>query len=334
MPESSRQNNQSFADETTEESDTPSGKAGTLSSDTTSLRSCIWDYQYENGRRYNAYRYGSYWCPNDEQQAEQLDICHHLCNLTLDGQLFLAPIGDKPQRVLDVGTGTGLWAMAFADAFPNAEVIGTDLSPIQPCAVPPNLRFEIDDCTQPWTFAPESLDYIHVRCLYGSVADWPAFYAECFKALKPNGLLEQLEVSVAPACEDGTLAPSSALATWGPLLLSAGDAAGKSLRTIDEMRSSMTAAGFGDAVERRWKWPIGGWVREPRLREWGVWNRLQWETGIEGWCLFLLTRWLGWKKEEVRVLLRRVRRGLRDGSVHAYQDVAVVYARKPGRLAN
>ncbi|KAK7560064.1 S-adenosyl-L-methionine-dependent methyltransferase [Phyllosticta citricarpa] len=290
-------------------------------SDTTSLRSCIWDYQYENGRRYNAYRYGSYWCPNDEQQAEQLDICHHLCNLTLDGQLFLAPIGDKPQRVLDVGTGTGLWAMAFADAFPNAEVIGTDLSPIQPCAVPPNLRFEIDDCTQPWTFAPESLDYIHVRCLYGSVADWPAFYAECFKALKPNGLLEQLEVSVAPACEDGTLAPSSALATWGPLLLSAGDAAGKSLRTIDEMRSSMTAAGFGDAVERRWKWPIGGWVREPRLREWGVWNRLQWETGIEGWCLFLLTRWLGWKKEEVRVLLRRVRRGLRDGSVHAYQDV-------------
>lgn len=76
---------------------------------------------------------------------------------------------------------TGLWALAFADAFPCAEVIGTDLSPIQPTAVPPNLRFEVDDCTRPWTFAPDSFDYIHIRCLSGSVADWPAFYAECMK---------------------------------------------------------------------------------------------------------------------------------------------------------
>lgn len=31
--------------------------------------------------------------------------------LALDDQLFLAPIGDKPQKVIDVGTGTGIWAM-------------------------------------------------------------------------------------------------------------------------------------------------------------------------------------------------------------------------------
>ncbi|KAK8177042.1 SAM dependent methyltransferase [Phyllosticta citrichinensis] len=322
-------------DETSEESDSPTVKADT-SSDTTSLRSCIWDYPYENGRRYNAYRFGEYWSPNDEQQAEQLDICHHLCNLTLDGQLFLAPIGDQPQRVLDVGTGTGLWAMAFADAFPSADVIGTDLSPIQPRAVPANLRFEVDDCTQPWTYAPESFDYIHVRCLYGSVADWPAFYAECFKALKPGGLIEQLEVSLAPQSEDGTLPRTSALTTWSKLLLAAGDAAGKSLRTVDEMAQHIRSAGFAAATQRRWKWPIGGWMARPAgLRARGVWNRLQWEAGLEGWSLLLLTRWLGWSKGEVGVLMRRVRAALRDRRVHAYQDVAVVYARKPdNRLAN
>lgn len=119
--------------------------------------------------------------PNDEQAADQLDICHHICNLTMDGKLFLAPIGPSPQRVLDVGTGTGIWAIDFADQHPTAAVVGTDLSPMQPQAVPPNLRFEIDDCTQPWTFTPGSFDFIHVRSMYGSVADWPAFYGECLK---------------------------------------------------------------------------------------------------------------------------------------------------------
>lgn len=36
---------------------------------------------------------------------------HHLYLLTLKGDLFLAPIGPTPRRILDVGTGTGIWAM-------------------------------------------------------------------------------------------------------------------------------------------------------------------------------------------------------------------------------
>ncbi len=65
-------------------------------------------------------------------------------------------------------------------------MLGTDLSPIQPDFTPPNLRFEIDDCCSKWTYDEDSFDFIHVRCLYGSVADWPAFYEECFKyALNP-----------------------------------------------------------------------------------------------------------------------------------------------------
>jgi hypothetical protein len=30
--------------------------------ETTSLRSSILDYHYENGRRYHAYHSGAYWC--------------------------------------------------------------------------------------------------------------------------------------------------------------------------------------------------------------------------------------------------------------------------------
>lgn len=43
----------------------------------------------------------------------ETDLQHHLFLLTLDGRLSLAPIGNNLQNVLDVGTGTGIWALDF-----------------------------------------------------------------------------------------------------------------------------------------------------------------------------------------------------------------------------
>lgn len=99
----------------------------------------------ENGRTYHGE--GKYPLPNDEPEQNRLDLQHHLSTLTFDGKLFNCPI-DKEMvlhRVLDVGTGTGIWAMDFADNHPQSNVVGVDLSPIQPIWVPPNVRFELDD---------------------------------------------------------------------------------------------------------------------------------------------------------------------------------------------
>jgi ubiquinone/menaquinone biosynthesis C-methylase UbiE len=85
-------------------------------------------------------------------EKDRLDLQHHLYKLMLDERLYLAPIKKNPQNVLDIGTGTGLWAIEFgssmrqeyrsiryrmlryhaADENPSAVVVGTDLSPIQP----------------------------------------------------------------------------------------------------------------------------------------------------------------------------------------------------------
>jgi hypothetical protein len=166
-------------DDTYEEDGDSAYDSGSLQSDTTSLLSHITKYRYENNRRYHAYKDGEYWGPNDEQQSNQLDIAHHLFLLTMGDRLFLAPIGDNPQNVLDIGTGTGIWAMDFADQYPSARVTGFDLSPIQPQWVAPNLRFEINDACDPdWGYSKNSFDFIHVRAMYGSVADWPAFYQQ------------------------------------------------------------------------------------------------------------------------------------------------------------
>ncbi|KAJ0419647.1 S-adenosyl-L-methionine-dependent methyltransferase [Aspergillus carlsbadensis] len=275
-------------------------------SDLTSLRSSIVDYRYENGRRYHAFRAGAYWGPNDEKAQDHLDIGG-------------PPIPEDVQKILDIGTGTGVWAMEFADIHPSSSVIGTDLSPIQPSWVPPNVQFEVDDCCDEWLYGRDTFDFVHIRGLYGSVADWDALYNQAYTHIKPGGYIEQVEQSVVPKSDDGST-EDTVFEEWGRISLQAGDAFGKSLRIVDESRDRMIKAGFMDVVERRFKVPIGGWSADPRLKQLGLYNRLQWVEGIEGWCMYLLTTVLGWTREEVEIYLARMRKGLQDSSIHAYQE--------------
>lgn len=118
-------------------------------SDTTSLKSDVWRHVYENGRRYHSYREGKYHFPNDEKESNRMDIEHHNQALQLGGRLHLAPL-DHPQEIIDIGTGTGIWCIDMGEMYPSARVMGTDLSPIQPEWVPPNVSFEIDDFEADW----------------------------------------------------------------------------------------------------------------------------------------------------------------------------------------
>lgn len=43
-----------------------------------------------------------------------MDLAHHIYQLITGGKLYLAPI-ESPRRVLDLGTGTGIWAIDFAE---------------------------------------------------------------------------------------------------------------------------------------------------------------------------------------------------------------------------
>jgi SAM-dependent methyltransferase len=122
------------------ELDSGIGSASAFSSSTTSLSPSIMDFKTENGRRYHAYKEGTYYLPNDEKEADRLDLQHHLWRMMLNGALYVAPITKTLGAALDLGCGTGIWAIELAEEHPSATVIGVDLSPIQPAWVPPNCR--------------------------------------------------------------------------------------------------------------------------------------------------------------------------------------------------
>ena len=62
---------------------------------------------------------------------------------------------EPPRRVLDLGTGTGVGATMLARHFPEAEVVGVDLSPAMvveskrmlPPELAPRVRFEVGDAS-------------------------------------------------------------------------------------------------------------------------------------------------------------------------------------------
>ncbi|RPA93336.1 S-adenosyl-L-methionine-dependent methyltransferase [Choiromyces venosus 120613-1] len=274
-----------------------------LSTYTTSLASSVSDYQYENGRRYHGYRRGS--------------------------KLHWAPIDPNPQKILDVGTGTGAWAIDIADMYPSAYVIGTDLSPIQGSWVPPNLTYEIDDAESEWTYEQDSFDLIHTRYLTGAFADWPKFIERSFTANKPGGWLECQEIESRICSDDGTLLPDSALVKWSRLLREAAETYGRSVVAAAQLADWMEDAGYVNVTNRCFKLPTNAWPKNPKMKEVGMYQMMNFLDGLQALTMALFTRALGWTPAQVEAFLVDVRRDIKDKNVHSYNNFYVAYGQKP-----
>ncbi|KAF1953458.1 S-adenosyl-L-methionine-dependent methyltransferase [Byssothecium circinans] len=295
----------------------------------TSLASSVMHYEYSNGRRYHGYRSGTYLLPNDDEEQDRLDFVHHIFLLMLDGKLYNAPL-QNPRRVLDIGTGTGIWAIDFGDAHPGAEVFGTDLSPIQPSWVPPNVKFYIDDLESDWVYAPEEhFDYIHVREMVGAVADWDRLCAQSYANLNPGGYLELQEPIARFECDDGSLTQDTDLYQWQELCNEASKKFGKEVQTAGLLKSQVLNAGFVDVHEKIVKVPIGPWPKDPKMKELGRYHREQLSQGIGPYTLGFLGKVQGWSEAECKIITAKVQTQMRNPKIHTYIKYFFVHGRKP-----
>lgn len=96
---------------------------------------------------------------------------------------------------------------------------------------------------------------------------------------------------------------------------------GRSIKTIDEMSTSMKAAGFTNVQEQYFKLPIGPWAKNQKLKEAGRVCQDFWLSGLDGFAMFLLTKFGSpepWSQEEVLTYTAKVRAEMKDPRHHAY----------------
>ncbi|KAK1621594.1 methyltransferase domain-containing protein [Colletotrichum phormii] len=267
-----------------------------------SMTSSIMRYREENGRTYHAYREGRYVLPNDA--------------------LFVSPAGrDKPlKRVLDAGTGTGIWAMDFADDHQETLITGVDLSPIQPPFVPPNVTFYIDDLEDDWTYSYK-FDFVFGRMLTGSIADWPRFIRQSYENLAPGGWIELSDILLDLQSDDGTVTQECATQKWAGHMLEAAAIWKRPLDSCKFYKEQLAEAGFTNIEEKIYKWPSNPWPKDPKYKELGVWTYENLGNGLSGLSLALFTRALGWSAEQLEVFLVDARKDMRDRSIHGWWPV-------------
>ena len=123
----------------------------------------------------------------------------------------------------------------------------------------------MEDCTGNWSFNEDFFDYVHLRWLGGSIADWNALYKEAYKTLKPGGWVETHEPSPEIVSDNNTITPKTALGQWGKIFVQAGKQLGRTFEVVplEMQKKALEDAGFVDIQEADLVVSFQGPVRFP-----------------------------------------------------------------------
>lgn len=117
--------------------------------------------------------------------------------------------------ILDIACGPGGWVLQAAQAYPQVEIMGVDLS-IRMIMYAraqamvheiSNARFRLMNVLKPLDFPDGSFDMVNARTLFAfmSPTSWPILLRECFRILRPGGVIRLTEcefpLTTGPAVE-------------------------------------------------------------------------------------------------------------------------------------
>jgi ubiquinone/menaquinone biosynthesis C-methylase UbiE len=182
-------------------------------------------------------------------------------------------------RVLDLACGPGGWVLEVAFAYPTVDVIGVDLSQavIEYARAQAwsrgleNAHFRVMNVMQPLDFPDASFDLVNGRLLCGFMlpAAWPKLLAECWRLLKPGGVIRLSEgespLTTSPALERFLALVSQALKQAGQSL----SADGRHIGITPVLPRLVRQAGFVDVRLRASasEWSMGTQAHYPVFKD-------------------------------------------------------------------
>lgn len=208
-------------------------------------------FLFFGGRRFVAD--APYMLPKDDAELNRLDFQHYMLRYAMHG-LYAPPI-EQLRLALDVGCGTGRWALEMAQVFPQAQIVALDLvaPPSTGAPHPANFQFVEGNLLKGLPFPENTFDFTHQRALLGAIpeASWPGVARELARVTAPGGWVQLVEPAPAPQGGPGM----NALAGW---VQQASMRRGINTMIGSQVGEFLSQAGLQDIHTREVEIPMGG----------------------------------------------------------------------------
>ncbi|KDQ60927.1 hypothetical protein JAAARDRAFT_173301 [Jaapia argillacea MUCL 33604] len=287
----------------------------------------------------------TYMLPVDVEEHQRLDLQHQIYTRMLGGSLYAAPDlvrsalrprnGPQP-AILDIGTGSGSWALDMAKEFPHCDVVGIDLAPVRLVELPPiNCRFEIDDANLGFPHYRNSFDVVHCRAISGGIRDFQELLSEIVDVLRPGGVLlladGEMQLYDANKVAMAVVEPGEPGFSWTQRIFFATYNSMKNRGScIDSPHMSPTwleaMEGLVDIDWCKVFIPLGPWPADPLEQMLGEMNRTNCLKHISGMAPLLLNE--GYFQETVDKMIREATLELTELRVHLYTRWSFAWAVK------
>ncbi|KAH6646523.1 S-adenosyl-L-methionine-dependent methyltransferase [Truncatella angustata] len=219
--------------------------------------------------------------------------------------LYEARLHTGKPLILDLGCGTGIWALDMAAKYPDGKVIGLDLNFWQPESIPPNTVFKRQNIEErQWDMESDSVNLSHIR-IY----------------LKPGeGVIEHVEIDWEPLSDNNSLPSDSKFRLEFNDVNLAYEDAGQPISLKSSPKSWLEEAGFVDIRCNIKEIPCHPWPRDKSFKEAGTFFQTAAITyrGMEALSMAPLTRYRQFTKEQVTALVQGVEQELRTESKRAH----------------
>ncbi|KAF9056098.1 hypothetical protein BJ165DRAFT_1430860 [Panaeolus papilionaceus] len=161
------------------------------------------DFQFKYGQRHHSYDSEKAPYPlSYDRQVLELESLDNKLAYYLRGSVSFVNFDEHPQRVLDLGCGTGTWVIDAAKEWPECEFVGFDLVDVQipvkmlHASMADRIQWKHGNfLTTKLPFDDDEFDHVHIQSIARGVPEnkWGVLFEEVNRILRPGGSVEVIE---------------------------------------------------------------------------------------------------------------------------------------------